>query len=190
MEQLDLFAEIRETKKIKSLRKRPEKLFMSKSSLQEWKNRIYEHQERMRQTPDCLQFSLFSLEQNSPDWEEINPFSLPLEPSLFYEKPESGDESCFYFVMDSTMPLLLYVGETKKSPKSRWKNHDCQEYIFNYIELHRRYNLPVSIGISFSWGAPLERRKRLELESELIQKWRSPFNKESWRYWGQPFGKN
>ena len=37
------------------------------------------------------------------------------------------------------------------------------------------------------FDVPTERRARQNLESELIEKWRSPFNRESWKFWGQPF---
>ncbi|MEG3959501.1 hypothetical protein [Microcoleus sp. herbarium2] len=62
-------------------------------------------------------------------------------------------------------------------------------YIAKYIELHRRYFLDVSVAIAFWYGAPAKRKQRLQLESELIYKWRSPFNKECWQWWGQRFGK-
>jgi len=57
------------------------------------------------------------------------------------------------------------------------------------IELHRRYSMDVAVGIAFWFGAPINRKQRLKLESELIYRWRSPFNKECWQWWGQPFGK-
>jgi hypothetical protein len=81
----------------------------------------------------------------------------------------------------------MYVGETHRTPKQRWMSHDCRSYIGNYIELHRRYSLDVAVGIVFWYGAPANRKQRLELESEFIYKWRSPFNKECWQWWGQPF---
>jgi hypothetical protein len=42
---------------------------------------------------------------------------------------------------------------------------------------------------AFWWDVPAETRPRQQLELALIQKWRSPFNKENWDRWGQPFGK-
>ena len=72
----------------------------------------------------------------------------------------------------------MYVGETHRTPKQRWMSHDCRSYIGNYIELHRRYSLDVAVGIVFWYGAPANRKQRLQLESEFIYKWRSPFNKE------------
>ncbi|MEG4843388.1 hypothetical protein QUB05_02720 [Microcoleus sp. F10-C6] len=70
-----------------------------------------------------------------------------------------------------------------------WVNHDCETYINRYIELHRSYALDVRVGIAFWFGAPANRKQRLKLESDLIYKWRLPFNKECWQWWGQPFGK-
>ncbi|MEO0688447.1 MAG: GIY-YIG nuclease family protein, partial [Cyanobacteria bacterium J06649_11] len=45
-----------------------------------------------------------------------------------------------------------------------------------------------AVNIAFWWDAPDSTRPRQKLELELIQKWRSPFNKENWKLWGQPFG--
>ena len=38
----------------------------------------------------------------------------------------------------------------------------------NYIELHRRYSLDVAVGIAFWYGAPANRKQRLQLESERM----------------------
>lgn len=45
-----------------------------------------------------------------------------------------------------------------------------------------------AVNAAFWWDAPIDRRTRQELELNLILKWRSPFNKENWERWGQPFG--
>lgn len=45
-----------------------------------------------------------------------------------------------------------------------------------------------AVNAAFWWDAPVDRRTRQELELNLILKWRSPFNKENWERWGQPFG--
>ena len=104
--------------------------------------------------------------------------------------PDWGDSVCFYFVIDNIFPLLLYIGETKRTPKARWAGvHDCKQYIMRYVELHRRYGLKVAISTAFEWDALGDRKTRQQLEKELILKWRSPFNKECWKCWGQPFGK-
>ncbi len=59
--------------------------------------------------------------------------------------------------------LLLYVGEAHRTRKQRWVSHDCHSYIGNYIELHRRYSLDVAVGIAFWYGAPTNRKQRLQL---------------------------
>jgi hypothetical protein len=74
------------------------------------------------------------------------------------------------------MPLLLYVGETRRSGK-RWKGeHGCKQYLDSYHSLHHHYGLQRSVSIAFWWDTPDERRARQELELNLILKWRSPFN--------------
>jgi hypothetical protein len=91
------------------------------------------------------------------------------------------------FVIDSAASLLLYVGETKRSNK-RWRGtHDCKHYISSYQDLHYRYQMETAVNIGFWWDTPIERRARQQLELSLILKWRSPFNKENWELWGQPF---
>ncbi|NJL84371.1 MAG: hypothetical protein HC890_18220 [Chloroflexaceae bacterium] len=86
---------------------------------------------------------------------------------------------------------MLYVGETKLSATQRWQGvHDCKDYIFHYIELHRRYQLPVTVGAAFWPHLPPRKKLLQQWERALIYRWRSPFNKESWHYWGQPFSKS
>ena len=86
--------------------------------------------------------------------------------------------------------LILYIGETQNTPKARWNGtHDAKDYVSNYIELHRKYKLDVRVCSAFWYDTPADRKARLKLESELIHRFYSPFNKESWHRWGQPFGK-
>jgi hypothetical protein len=184
VQQLELFPEFQP--KPSSL-KSPQ-LTMSSEALESWKQRIFEHQESATAS-QLQQGTLFELAPNPCDPNSIDPFALELHNLSFCEKPDWGDRTCLYFVIDNTLPLLLYVGETERTPKQRWMSHDCHSYIGNYIELHRRYSLDVAVAIAFWYGAPVNRKQRLQLESELIYKWRSPFNKECWQYWGQPFGK-
>ncbi|MEH2082727.1 MAG: hypothetical protein V7K89_22920 [Nostoc sp.] len=57
----------------------------------------------------------------------------------------------------------------------------------SYQDLHYRYGLQTAVNAAF--GGMLGLRKPWqELELNLILKWRSPFNKENWERWGQPFG--
>jgi hypothetical protein len=39
------------------------------------------------------------------------------------------------------------------------------------------------------YDVPADKKGLREWERELIYKWQSPFNKEMWDVWGQPFGK-
>jgi hypothetical protein len=58
-----------------------------------------------------------------------------------------------------------------------------------YIEMHRRYDLDVNVVSAF-WQLVPSKKILQQWERELILKWRSPFNKECWQWWGQPFGKD
>lgn len=102
--------------------------------------------------------------------------------------PTDAGSAAIYFVIDNAMPLLLYISETCRSSK-RWKGeHGCKQYLDSYHSLHYHYGLQREVSIAFWWDAPTDRRARQELELSLILKWRSPFNKENWNRWGQPFG--
>ncbi|WP_199350060.1 hypothetical protein [Nostoc flagelliforme] len=105
----------------------------------------------------------------------------------FYRMPDSFGQAALYFVIDSAADLLLYVGETCQSNK-RWKNaHDCKDYVASYQDMNHRYDIKTAVNIGFWWDAPTQRKARLALEQAMIQEWRSPFNKEMWNLWGQPF---
>lgn len=160
---------------------------MSKSYLQQWKERIYRYQQEQL-TQKLEQISLLESDDFGGNINDFNPFSLTTHPDQFYDLPQyQNSESCLYFILDTDLPLLLYVGETKRSPKQRWSEHDCKNYLQQYLDLHRKYTLKTTIRSAFWWGITKERKLRQQLEKELILKWRSPFNKESWIYWGQPF---
>ncbi|MGI0481994.1 GIY-YIG nuclease family protein [Geminocystis sp. CENA526] len=183
-EQLSLF----ETKFIYDVKKpnlTPD-FAMSKDFLETWKNNLYQYQQNQRKN---LSLQTNFLETNTmADVDIFDPFSLETHPDRFYDLPNYNlSESCLYFILDTHTNLLLYIGETKLSPSQRWINHDCKSYIQSYIELHRKYKLNVLIRSAFFWGMPTDRKLRQTIEKNLIVKWRSPFNKESWQYWGQPF---
>jgi hypothetical protein len=55
--------------------------------------------------------------------------------------------------------------------------------------MHRRYDLDVKVVSAF-WQLVPSKKILQQWERELILKWRSPFNKECWQWWGQPFGKD
>lgn len=136
------------------------------------------------------QQTLFNLERSAIDRHSFNPFTSKLYPIRFHDftKDEPGDV-CIYFVLDNVANLVLYIGETKAF-NQRWHGeHYCKAYIANYIALHRHYELEVAVNITFWADVPLRKQARRELESSLIYYWQSPFNKEMWEKWGQPFGR-
>jgi hypothetical protein len=173
------------------LGQRQNKLVMSRQELIKWKQRIFNHQDEVRQTPPQQKTLFDALPQSVA--EEIDPFNLKLHSPQFYRMRDYDDQCCLYFILDMAMPLLLYVGETKQSARDRWgnsgTNHDCERYIAKYIELHRKSDLEVKVASAFYQDVPEDRRSRQKIESELIYKWRSPFNKQCWKWWGQPFQK-
>jgi hypothetical protein len=181
--QLELFP----GKKYKS--KRRDEFVMNAEELGQWKGQILEYQMRSRTSSPARQAALFDLPPNHCDRDQIDPLTLQLQSMAFYRMPANypGD-ACLYFVVDSAASIILYVGETCRSNK-RWKGtHDCKNYIDSYQSLHYKYGLQTAINIAFWWDTPQRREARQELELYLILKWRSPFNKENWERWGQPFG--
>lgn len=157
-------------------------------ALQQWKQRIQSFQTTVRMGPGSNQGSLFDTGDPVSPADSIEPFGLPQRNAEFWrEQFHEAGESALYFVVDQRTTLLLYVGETVKA-NQRWKGtHDCKRYILSYIEAHRTHGLPVEVNIGFWPHAPRQRQPRQALESELIYKWRSPFNKQNWRFWGTPF---
>ena len=183
--QLDLFAE----NPVQPSSTKPQTLSMDTTALRRWKSQIAAHQQQVRESQPPQQTTLFEIAQVHCDPETIDPLTLRLQAMSFYRMPtDSPGDSCLYFVVDSAAGLILYVGETCRSNK-RWKGlHDCKDYIESYQDLHYRYGLQTAVNIAFWWDTPAFRRLRQELELSLILKWRSPFNKENWQRWGQPFG--
>ncbi len=163
---------------------------MNAQALVRWKSQICDYQQRVRESEPAQQTTLFNLASTHCDPDTIHPFSLTLQSMAFWRFPaDSLGDACIYFVIDSAAGLLLYVGETCRSNK-RWKGtHDCKRYIEKYQDLHYQHKLSCAVNMAFWWDAPAQTRARQQLELSLIQKWRSPFNKENWERWGQPFGK-
>jgi hypothetical protein len=160
---------------------------MPTAELQSWKQRVAQYQAGVRSGPAIAQGSLFDLAEASPA-DTLDPFALSPQNAEFWRGQfhESGVPA-LYFVVDHEVDLLLYVGETVKS-NQRWKGvHDCKRYILSYVEAHRAHELPVAVNIGFWPYAERDRKARQTLELELIQRWRSPFNKENWPIWGTPF---
>jgi len=169
---------------------------MGSQSLQTWKAAIAKFQSSITIMIPDTQTSLFDLPSCHCDPHEIHPFKLPIQPAEFYRLPSAdGGDACIYFVIDLVassqspvlLPVLLYIGETYRSSK-RWKGiHDCKRYLLNYREIHSTYDIPTQIVMTFWWDAPSSTRPRQQLERILIEKWRSPFNKENWHFWQTPF---
>ena len=126
------------------------KELMSFEALLKWKSRIFKHQQRIRNTkppyakryPLGQQTSLFEPPRSHCDSDSINPFELKLHNAQFYRFKEHQERICIYFIIDNSLPLLLYVGETMQTAKARWNGiHDCKDYALNYVELHRKHGL-------------------------------------------------
>ena len=159
---------------------------LGQSELIAWKHKIATFQTSVKTTPTMEQASLFETPSDPTDI--IDPFALPQQNTEFWRWQFSDvGVAALYFVIDYQSELLLYVGETVKS-NQRWKGeHDCKRYLMNYRHAHYHHNLDSQLGIAFWRQAPDERRPRQAIESALIYKWRSPFNKENWKFWGTPF---
>ena len=152
-----------------------------------WKRRLYQFQQTIKTALGSTQGTLFEMPETSPV-AALDPFTLPQRNAEFWrEQFTDAGNAALYFVVDHEAALLLYVGETVKA-NQRWKGtHDCKRYILNYVSAHRMANLSLQVNIGFWPYAPADRKARQVLESELIRKWRSPFNKENWRMWSTPF---
>ena len=59
---------------------------------------------------------------------------------------DSLGHPCIYFVIDQTLPILLYVSESCKSNVC-WKGvHDCQRYVEKYHNLHYKHGLERAVA--------------------------------------------
>jgi len=168
-------------------------LDISSESLRRWKTEIHDFQQQTRQSEAEHQGSLFEAPGSSlssiVDASGIDPFTLNLQNFFFFQWPADRHPGtpCIYFVIDTCVPLLLYVGETCKA-NQRWKGvHDCKQYVLNYQNAHFKYHVPTAINTGFWWETPTDTRPRQQLESALISRWKPPFNKENWRFWKTPF---
>ncbi|CCQ58145.1 MAG: GIY-YIG nuclease family protein [Crocosphaera sp.] len=181
-----------------SLKSKQPSLIMDREALIKWKQRIFKYQNEVRNSQQPKQQTLFDLPKTS--WhtvEDIKPFELPIHNCLFWRMPEpkhefedESNKGYLYFIIDNTLPILLYVGETKRTAFQRWKGvHDCKDYIRNYIQLHRIHKLDVAVVSAFWEHIPPDKKVLLEWEQELILKYRSVFNKECYKFWARPFGK-
>jgi len=187
-EQMPLFtaAEVGGTYRVKS---QPTTLEISATALETWKQRVFTFQQEVQAQTTTQQDSLFA---SAPSIDEIaariDPFSLPRQNIEFWRRQAIDvGVAAYYFVIDDALPLLLYVGETVKS-NQRWKGeHDCKRYVQSYVEAHHSNGLRAAVNIAFYRWAPDQTRDRQLLETALIERWRSPFNKQNWVFWGTPF---
>lgn len=189
MEQISLFSEAELRQVRHSGLDSALHLEINAAALQGWKQKVYQFQRHLpgMDEPQTLQTQLF--EDSYPmGAADIDPFGLPRQNIEFWRWPANEPGlAALYFVVDHELPLLLYIGETCKA-NQRWKGvHDCKRYVRHYISAHRRHGLKVQVQIGFWCHAPSETKSRQKLESKLIHRWRSPFNKENWQYWGTPF---
>ena len=188
-QQLTLFS-TEELKSLTAFGGRRSSLQMDCEYFQQWKAQIHKHQQQMRMGQMIEQVTLFDLSSSAAVKPEmIDPFALSVHSFSFFRFPNDGPgEACLYFVLDSAAEVILYIGETCRSHK-RWRGqHDCKIYLDNYTSMHYHRGIKTAVNIAFWWGAPANTRARQQLELSLIQKWRSPFNKENWTIWGRPFG--
>lgn len=164
------------------------------TELQAWKQRIVRFQTQIRVAPLAQQGNLFgagTTDIAAETADTLDPFALRRQNTEFWRwQFDDVGAAAMYFVIDYALPelpLLLYVGETVKS-NQRWKGvHDCKRYLTNYRQSHYENGLESELAIAFWPHAPEDRKARQKLEGQLIYRWRSPFNKENWRFWNTPF---
>jgi hypothetical protein len=187
-DQLSLFS-VQEQHKLQRYRT-SEDTILGAAALQAWTRKVYRFQREVRYATGPHQTLLFDAPQTQGtiDPYHLDPFSLRQQNIEFWRwQYDEAGAAALYFVVDYERPILLYVGETKKS-NQRWKGvHDCKRYVTNYVMAHRHHGLPTTVNIGFMTGAPEARKARQQLESCLIERWRSPFNKENWTFWSTPF---
>ncbi len=167
---------------------RPAEHHLSADSLRDWQQRIVDWQQGVRREGVAPALDLFGNPLPGQLAEAIEPLTLVRRSLNFWRWPsDASGTAAIYFVIDYERELLLYVGETCKADQ-RWKGeHDCKRYVASYQGLANRLGVETAVAIAFWMDAPTRTRERQQLESDLIRRWRSPFNKENWRFWGTPF---
>lgn len=169
------------------------------TELKAWKKRIIAFQAQLSATEQQnieQQGSLFGSGDHSTLSDLVSaiaPLELRQQNTEFWRwQFDDVGVAAMYFVIDyassaHSSPVILYIGETIQS-NQRWKGeHDCKRYLLNYRQAHYDNGLASELGIAFWPEAPCDRKARQQLESALIRHWRSPFNKENWRFWNTPF---
>ena len=166
---------------------------VNKKVIQEWQNKIINHQSPIFKCgyKNINQPSLF--ESSSEELNEsFNPMDLTPLPLSFWRWPKAMHEGpAVYFVMDKIIDsdeyIILYIGETISAEK-RWKGeHDCKNYLSSYSDSLHKANMSTKLSIRFWLDVPIKTKERRKLEQKLIQAWLPPFNKETRGIWATPF---
>jgi hypothetical protein len=87
------------------------------STLQDWKQRIFQYQQQMMvESVRPAQATLFEGQGLETNLEMLDPFGLRSQNIEFWRWPASEPGlAALYFVIDYELPLVLYVGETCQS---------------------------------------------------------------------------
>ncbi len=166
---------------------------LSRSCLENWQQRIYNHQEKLFEgkANHQKQVSLFPNTENEST-ESFNPLRLTPLAMSFWRWPSIPHKGpAIYLVMDKPQSidghLLLYVGETIAADR-RWKGeHDCKRYLSAYSEALAGAKVSKRLSIRFWTDVPTVTRARRNIEQQLIRLWLPPFNKETRAHWATPF---
>lgn len=143
----------------------------NKDILTRWKQKIsaYQLHPSVRQS------------QHQHQCANINPFSLPGKSmsSLRSRDRDFRGQSCLYFICDVAANIILYVGAMSAS-ESVPTASDCNRYIECYEDLNSEYGFRTTIKIAYEDDIPEFIHPHHELVSMLIDKWKTPFNKQNW----------
>ncbi|MGD1936440.1 MAG: GIY-YIG nuclease family protein [Cyanophyceae cyanobacterium] len=161
---------------------------LNAEALEDWIAKVHQFQHRARHAPLPRQPDLFGgVEIHPGDPYQVDPFALDSYPFNFYESAQGPQQPAIYFVRDTQAHIILYIGEAKNA-RDRWKGvHDCKRYVTNYRTQHFECQSSCRIDIGFWLDAFPDAHRRQDQEQTLIQRWRSPFNKENWHHWATPF---
>lgn len=167
-------------------------LRLRRDQLQHWQAGVASRQQAARLGESGHQGQLFAAPQDALLPCGIDPFRLLPQPLSFWRWPEPPNQgAAHYFVIDDAphLPhsLLLYVGETGQAAR-RWKgSHDCKAYLASYLQALQTVKLTAAVSVRFWCDAPSQRTARRAQETQLIQYWQPPFNREMQGRWRTPF---
>ena len=168
-------------------------MYIDKEVIKAWQKKIVDYQNPIFKYgyKNVNQTSLFKSNINELNM-TFNPTKLTPLPLSFWRSAQKIHEGpAVYFVMDkiinSDKNIILYIGETISAEK-RWKGeHDCKNYLSNYVEVLQKSNVTTELNIRFWLDVPFKTMERRKLEQKLIQTWLPPFNKETRGIWATPF---